>query len=391
MTSTAKPAIFLCVLAFSCLSISCSKTVETSSTAAKSVSGESIASQDPRIETAQFLLSDAVPTNGIDEPVTGDKSLEPGKKQATTIAPHEQLKELGWLSTKSDSISRQRADELVGKLYERGYESLLAVRDYLVRDIGFGSGEIPGVDEKNLRRVLIDLLLRFDFPEVESFALELLNSHPTPSEIWQLGRYLEQNFPGRYTSSVRLIAEEAFIHSDPAAGIPGGFFQLLGETGDDATAFLLGDVPIYQDAYASFALAAIPDGSGIAVLEQEALLHGSGQPSTRSRLLIELLASQAHRSVEGGEVLINMAERGLIPEDTWPHVMAIVAGSLLITLDPPQQGQLDTHTIFRSEGNQVIYRVVRPLVDEPPDIADQRHQLLARLQALAPGYRGASK
>lgn len=391
MTSSAKHAFLLCLLVLSCLLISCSRKTETSNIADQSVSGESVASRDPQTETAQSLLSDTVPTNGIDEPDTGDKYLEPGKKQPPTIAPHEQLKELSWLLIKSDSASQHRVDELVGKLYERGYESLLAVREYLVRDIGFGSREIPGVDEQNLRRVLIELVLRFEFAEVESFALELLNSHPTPSEIWQLGRYLEQNHPGKYTNSVRLIAEEAFIHADPAAGIPGGFFQLLGETGNDETAFLLGDVPIHQEAYASFALATIPDGSGIAMLEQEVLLHGGGQPSTRSRLLIELLASQAHRSVEAGEVLIDMAERGLIPADTWPHVMAIVTGSLLITLDPPQQGQLDTHTIFRSEGNQVIYRVVRPLVDEPPDIADQRHQLLDRLQAQAPGYRGASK
>jgi len=385
MTSSAKYVVFICLLAFACLPAACSKTTETSSSVAQAVSGESIASPDSPVVAEPHTPSNVVATHGKNE------SVETKTSRNVKISPREQLKELAWLLASSDPDSQQHADEIVRELSESGYASMLAVRDYLSRDLGFGSGETPGKDEQNLRQVLLDLLLQFDFPEVESYALELLDSHPTPSEIWQLGRYLEEKHPGIYTDTVRLVAEEAFVHSDPAVAIPGGFFQLLGETGDDETAFLLSDVPIHQEAYANFALAAIPDGSGIPVLEQEALLLGNGQPSTRSRLIIELLACQAYRNTAAADVLIEMAQRGLIPADTWPHVMAIVSGSLVLTLEPPPQGQLETHTIFRSEGNQVIYRVVRPLVDEPPDIADQRHQLLDSLQALAPGYRGASK
>jgi hypothetical protein len=385
MTLSAKHAVYSCLLAVTCLLVWWYGTTESSDSSDLSVSGEFTEASGPQVEAGNNALTHVAVIESKNKTVTAARPSVPGEKHPTTISPQDQLQELAWLLTNSDAGSQQSAEELVEIIYQRGYESLFAIHDYLVRDMGFGSGETPGPDEQNLRRVLIDLLLRFDGAEVEHFALELLNSHPTPSEIWQLGRYLEQKQPGKYTDSVRLIAEEAFLHSDPATEIPGGFFQLLGETGNGETAYLLSDVPIHQDAYANFALAAIPDGSGIPMLEQEALLQGSGQPSTRSRLIIELLASQAFRNPEAGDVLIEMAERGLIPADTWPHVMAIVSGSLMLTLEPPAQGQLETHTIFRSEGNQVIYRVVRPLVDEPPDIADQRHQLLDSLQALAPG------
>jgi hypothetical protein len=391
MTLSAKYATILCLLVLTCLPVFYSSDTETPTSAIGAIGGDPLTSPDLQSEPAPTAQSGIVATNLDDVRVASSSSLEPDTNHATTISPHEKLQELAWLLTNGDPGSQRRADDLVEEIYRQGYTSLLAIHDFLIRDIGFGSEEIPGTDAQALRQVLIDLLLRFDFPEVEQIALELLKSHPTPMEIWQLGRYLEANHPGEYSNSVRIAAEDALLHANPATEIPGGFFQLLGETGNDETALLMADLPIHQEVYANFALAAIPDGSGISMLEQEALQLEKGPPSTRSRLLIELLASQAHRSIEAGEVLIDMAERGLIPADTWPHVMAIVAGSLLITLEPPLQGQLETHTIFRSEGNQVIYRVARPIVDESPGIADQRHYLLDRLQALAPGYRGVFK
>lgn len=387
MTLSVKYAILLCLLVLTCLPVLFSTDTETPTSATRATGGDPITPPGLQAETIQ---SGDVATNLDDAGVASSSFLEPDTQHATPTSPHEQLQELAWLLTSGDPGSQQRADDLVEAIYRQGYTSLLAIHDFLIRDIEFGSEEIPGADEQALRQVLIQLLLRFDFPEVEQFALELLKSRPTPMEIWQLGRYLEANHPGEYTNSVRLAAEDALLHANPATEIPGGFFQLLGETGNDETALLMADPPIHQEVYASFALAAIPDGSGIFILEQEALLLEKEPPTTRSRLLIEILASQAHRSIEAAEALIDMADRGLIPADTWPHVMAIVAGSLLITLEPPLQGQLETHTIFRSEGNQVIYRVARPIVDENPDIADQRHYLLDRLQALAPGYRGVS-
>jgi hypothetical protein len=68
-----------------------------------------------------------------------------------------------------------------------------------------------------------------------------------------------------------------------------------------------------------------------------------------------------------------------------------VAGNWEFSLvEPPTELQVGSHTYYRPEGDQIIWRVARPPFGADDGLQAQRLYLLDRLQALIPEGLGLS-
>jgi hypothetical protein len=85
-------------------------------------------------------------------------------------------------------------------------------------------------------------------------------------------------------------------------------------------------------------------------------------------------------------VLVDLARQNLIPDDMWAQLVSLVSGKLQFTLTPPAYGTAATHTIYRPEGNQVLYFASGDTRSGGLDEAQQRLALLGTLQAFAPPH-----
>jgi len=142
MTPFAKRAMFFILLALICLPISCARKSDTLKSVALPAYDESISAKDLRTEPRGASPSDAITANGAGSPAASAGPSKPGNMQPATKSPKELLQELAWSLSNGESGSQQRADELVEELYQGGYESMFAIRDYLIREIGFGTRKI---------------------------------------------------------------------------------------------------------------------------------------------------------------------------------------------------------------------------------------------------------
>jgi hypothetical protein len=277
----------------------------------------------------------------------------------------------------------EQTSGLLQRLRLEGANALTPIREALLDGDHFT--DIP----LELRQSLLNVLLSLGVPEVEEVALQLLASKPAPAEVLQLALYLEGLQPGQYSDSIRLAAEQTLIDTPPSTPLTPEFYALLGELGTRETAILLAETPLHDDAYASFALAAIPDGSGLLQLEQEARLFEIGRETVQGDLAIQLIAQEAAEYTHAGETLLELAENGAIPNALWPYVLEIVAGNLELTLFEPPASQLaGSHTYFSPQGNQVIYRATLLPEQLDTNLQSQRLYLLERLQEYAPPSSG---
>jgi hypothetical protein len=289
------------------------------------------------------------------------------------------LEALRVLELGADDEIDETALALLGRLGAQGARAVLPIRDALLdsRELG----DIPPA----LRSALLDVLLGMNEPGVELAALELLAGSPEPFEIWRVGEFLELIQPGRYTDGIRLAAEEALITADPQTFVPPEFFQLLGLVGNSETALVLAEVPLEQQAYASLALAALPDGGGVPILEGEARVFETGRDTLEGRLALELLAQEAPGSPQAATALVDLAKNGVVPRNLWPYLLDLVAGRWTLSMsEPPPELIVGSHTYFGTASNQVIWRVAPHPDDEPDGFEVERESLLYRLQLYMP-------
>jgi hypothetical protein len=364
------PVLAVYFLISGALCVSCSRETSTSHDAANTPEGTG---------AAPISLSAPISSSfGANLAIKG----APAAAQHTNATPAALLEELASIAASTASEDGRRVEVIFNLLGEAGYSGLWAIKEYLLDSQQ--SADEPASAEQALRQALLDFLLGSGQPGVEGLALELLTKLPGPMDVAQLGRYLEANHPGKYTQLIRTAAEQALTGADSFADIPGSLFQLLGEIGDTSTISLLVDMPMHRDAYVSVALALLPDGSGIPLLEQDARLFEIGQYTTHGRLAIELLAQQAYQFSDAAKVLIDLANKNLIPSDLWPQVVALLAGEQRITLVPPAGSQTAWNTIYRSQGNQALYLATRSPEQETSEQIDRRLYVLGQLQQLAP-------
>lgn len=299
-----------------------------------------------------------------------------------TLNAHDLLEELKSHDWDENAGSDPQLAALLQRLRSQGAGALVAIREYLLE------GDHAGPAPPALREALLNILLGLGLPQVEDLALDLLADGVAPSEVWQLGEYLETVQPGMYADVIRDAAERALIEAEPATYFPAEFYRLLGALGNEETALILAETQADRGAYASLALATIPDGDGLSALVQGARQFEAGRDTLEGRLAVQLLAQQATQFPQAAAALIDLAERGAIPHDLWPYVLDIVAGNWVLTMEQPSSGLIGSHTFYRPEGDQVIYRVA-PLPGFDDGLQSERLYLLDRLQPLAPPGLGS--
>lgn len=265
---------------------------------------------------------------------------------------------------------------------------MAAIRHHPGRHPALSGESSVGSREGNGELRLLERLQALDQPEGGQLALAWLQAGPSPQAVAMLGHYLAAIAPGVHDASIRTAAEQALVNAASLDALPGELFQLLGEYGDSGTVNLLVDMPWHQDAYASTALALIPDGSGLDLLIQDALLFEQGRSTTHGRLAIELLAQRAHQDPGAASALIELAEQRVIPVDIWPDLLAAVAGAQSISMIRPNSGLLSVQTILRPGGTQTLFRVALSRTED--DSQEFRRALLEELLIFAPRLPGAA-
>ncbi len=318
---------------------------------------------------------DSIPVN---------RSYDPACQTSETAVAKAWLEELSYIAFSTDGADVNRTEELLDNLMQSGFSGLLAIKELLLKADFSASKSAPGSPDQAYRKLLLSLLLNAEVFGVDKLAMEVLLSQPGEWEVAQIGLFLLKNFPGQYRDTIGLAAQHALLEADPSRTIPGELFQLLGETGDSSILGLLTSMPMNCDAYTSVALALFEDGSGIPMLTQDARLFETGQATAHGRLAISLLAQVAYRSQEAQEVLIELAQKNLVPVDLWPQVVDLLIGRTMISLLPTTSAQAPWNTIFQQEGNQLIYLVSNSTETGSIVSLDQRLYLLGQLSKLAP-------
>jgi hypothetical protein len=256
--------------------------------------------------------------------------------------------------SKGGRIDSSEFDQLVVDLNAQPAASLAVIRTLL----SLNRTTTLLVPEDQLEReALLSLLFLLDSPRVETLALELILRQPQANEVLLIGRFLQSIAPGKYRDAIQDAAWNAISSPDDPGDAMGALYQLLGDTGDLTTATRLMDVPVEQEAFALFALSLLPDGSGLAFLEQSTRVFEQDVILPYEELAIELIAFRASESPNAGDVLLSLASRGLIPRDAWPGVLALVSGEWTLSLEVPSRGLISSYTFHRPEGSQVVYRV----------------------------------
>lgn len=337
-------------------------------------SQERVGEADSAVAGAESVRDEPAST-AVDEDLAAAKSATPAAAQNANDLI-EALQTLSW--EQSDAVDASAA-RLLQRLRQQGADAVVPIRDFLL------SRNEANPHSPELRRALLDVLLSLRLPEVEDIAVELLAGRPSAFEAWQLGQYLESIEPGKYTDAIRVELERALIETTPAAALPGELFLFLGSLGNEETALVLAGLPMQEEAYGRLALASIPDGGGIPLLEQDARVFESGGDTVTGRLALQLLAQQAPQHPAAAAVLLDLATKGVIPSDLWPYLLDIVAGHWELTLIEPAAADLmGSHTYYHPEGDQVIYRAALH-----PDLIQDGYQserlvLLEQLQPLVP-------
>lgn len=324
-------------------------------------------------EAAQARPVDSRPTASKTKVATSP-ATKPDKRDADEL-----LDELQTLAWDKDTVDVEEASDLLSRLQLQGADAIIPIRDFLLD--AKRTGQVP----PELRQAVLEVLLGMELPEVEGVALQLLVSGPEAFEVLELGLYLEGVEPGKYSDAILLAAEQALIEAGPAVMLPAEFFQFLGEIGNEETVLLLAEMPLHHQVYARMALASIPDGSGLATLEQDILSFAADRNSIHGHVAIQLLAQVGPQFPEAATFLIKLAEQGGIPRDVWPHILDIVAGNWELTLLEPMPGDLVwSQSLYHPLGNQVIYGTTRRQNATDEAFNAQRLYLLDQLLLLAP-------
>lgn len=368
---------WLCVLTL-CILAACGTGDESGSSAVNA--STELKTSEPSGRAAGQELEKVPETETVTSAESDDAALPlVSGARIDLLSANDLISDLQELSWNKDDRENAAVNELLRRLDAQGASAVVPIRDFLLDEAN--SRDSPSA----LRHALLDVLLGLGLPEVEDAVLVLLAAGPSASEMWQLGAYLEFVQPGRYSEVIRSAAELALMEADPTTFLPPEFFLLLGEFGGVETAALLARAPPHQEAYAGLTLAQLRDDSGLQILSEDARMFEAGRDTVQGRLAVQLLAQRAAQSPVAAAVLLELAQQGVIPQDLWPHVLDLVAGNWELSLiEPPAELLVGSHTYYRPEGNQIIWRVARPPYGTDDGLQEQRLYLLDRLQVLAP-------
>lgn len=262
-------------------------------------------------------------------------------------------------------LTREQAEywkQNLRQLIQQGGDAVPAIREFLEKnlDIDFGAvkdGRLTGYG--TLRTALIDALQSIGGPQSIEASLQTLQTTADPFEIALLGKYLQQQAPGKYLENALNAAREVLAQ----AATPGWdsrrdlnpLFEFLQRHGDASVVADLEKAAANWNNYAALALAGMPDGAGIEALVRMAQ-DPSGTAAGSREAAMRSLAQVATASPEAGKALLEQAKQNVIQNSSWPAIIAALTGFTARygnqVFADPSVGQPDTQTFHVATGNQ---------------------------------------
>jgi hypothetical protein len=225
-------------------------------------------------------------------------------------------------------------NRMLRDLGTKGVAAVPAIGDFLRQgeDVNFArmsGGELVG--HRTLRQALIDTLGKIGGREAMSVSLEQVQRTTEPIEVAMLARTLEKEEPGVHGEQVMQAISNVLHWAEQARGQESSdvspLFDLLrAYGGEQAVAVLEQAVPEWGE-YALIALAGLPEGAGIPSLT--ALVGAADAPVANPVLPFQILTQTTVLYPEAGDVLVDLARAGQIPDQVWLAMGDALAGKHL--------------------------------------------------------------
>jgi len=253
----------------------------------------------------------------------------------------------------SFSLHDPASRRLLDLLFQQDGDALPAIQDYLL-----ASAPRTAAVDSDLRLALIGMLRHIDDPRAADVALDAVRETRDPMEIYLLSRVVRDWVgpgwqDGELIRAVDLALQQLFLEEREAQAGP--LLQLLGELGDSRSLAQLATVPHHLEQAAYIAMAYLPDGSGIPLLQD--IVANDGADTSQGRLAIRLLCQAAVAHPDAARALEALTASGRVPSDMWPELLELIKGEEQLQLVAESTDRADRETIFHPRGEEVWYRV----------------------------------
>jgi len=289
-------------------------------------------------------------------------------------------------------ITKEQAEKFkqnLAELVRQGAASVPAIREFLDRMIEFDYAKVSGGDQlgyASLRASLIETLEQIGGPEAQSAMLHAIQTTASPSEMLELAKNLELEAPGQYRDQMLNAARETLamasanqLGTNLELGPAFRILQNYGEANTIADA-AKNDPGNFGNA---LAMANLPDGQGLPALIQMA--QNSSPGASGQTIATEMIAQLAGQNSQALETLMQMAQKGQIPNNVWTRLAPILGGD---------QYQAGSSTGQNPGGDPVAagnqnYAVVNGATT--PDQINQRLALIDQFLGVVAGDSAAAK
>lgn len=286
----------------------------------------------------------------------------------------------------SGFITPTQAAEWHNRLQELtawGSSAVPAIREFLAKNQDYDFTQIPGgkqLEYSSARSAMIAALQQIGGAEAVQLSVETLANTAVPSEVLQLARGIEQQYPGLYRQEIQSSANELF-HLAKEGYIDdmdvGPIFQALREYGDASSLTQFEQGLEKWPFYASLGLAGLQDGEGIPTLLREGT--DTKQNPVKADFALKTLGQSAATHPNVANALLEHARSGAIPERAWRQIIAGVVGNQFdFGAANPGQSSPGATSYLLPTGNQAYHTVpFRAVVT--PEMALQRQEFLDQL------------
>jgi hypothetical protein len=278
-------------------------------------------------------------------------------------------------------------DDKLSALVALGTKAVTAIRGFLLTNSEneWNPAMQQVLGYRSPREALIEALRAIGGAEAESALVSTLSETMEPREIAFLARSLESLAPGQYRIEAIQAAKrslDAQLDAVPGTAEVAPLFEVLYRLGDTSTASDLERGAAHWNYYASYALAQLPDGAGVASLVR-LTERSNSNPVAAIDPAVRLLCSLSREDETAREAFLDLVRRDRIATTTWAQLAPILAGAQIQLAEGvlASGSQLDSATAQRvhlKNGNQNF------LVGMPASVrAEQMERQLAWLDQLS--------
>jgi HEAT repeat protein len=283
----------------------------------------------------------------------------PGERMEAAPADPKDLVSTLAAFTGREPITAEQArkwKESLQQLIRQGAASVPALQQFLAQNLDANFAGVSGaaaLGYNSLRSALLDALGQIGGPEATQAMLQTLQSSIFPTDIATLAKTMEAQAPGQYQQAI-LDAVRQQLNLGAMDQLGGAnvlpLYQVLaGEAAHGAN--VSADLTQYAEKwpyYSAIALAALPDGAGVASLTQMA----QGATPGNQAAAVEALAGLAPQNPQALNTLLGLAKSGELSDPILAQMAPYLAGRQN-QLGPPANPAVGGYLTYHlASGNQ---------------------------------------